>query len=117
MEHGFWTTTHKINNNNNNNNNNNITVYKQLQSHLDAAGLMPNMQSAYRKGHSTETKVRSDIITAMDKGHYVLLALDLSTAFDTVDYDILLEHSARLGLGLAAKLPHRTMFYCQALSL
>jgi len=74
-------------------------VCKQLQSHLDAAGLMPTMQSAYRKGHSTETalaKVCSDIITAMDKGRHVLLALlDLSAAFDTVDHDILLERLSR----------------------
>ena len=50
---------------------------------------MPTMQSAYRKGHSAETalaKVCSDIITAMDKGHHVLLTLlDLSAAFETVD--------------------------------
>jgi len=63
--------------------------------HLDAAGLMPTMQSAYRKGHSTETalaKVCFDIITAMDKGHHVL---DLLAAFDTVDHDILLGRLSR----------------------
>ena len=57
---------------------------------------MPTMQSAYRKEQSTETalaKLCSDIITAMDKGHNVLLVLlDLSAAVDTaVDHGILLE--------------------------
>jgi len=69
-------------------------VCKQLQSHLDGAGLMPTMHSGYRKGHSTETtltKICFDVITTMDEGHRVLLALvDLSEAFATVDHKILL---------------------------
>ena len=74
-------------------------VCKQLQSHLDAAELMPTTQSAYIKGHSTETslaKVCSDIITAMDEGHHVLLALlELSAAFYTVDHKILLQRLSK----------------------
>ena len=43
--------------------------------------------------HSTETamlKVSSDILTALDQGDLALLSLlDLTSAFDTVDHDIL----------------------------
>ena len=52
------------------------------------------LQSAYRCKHSTETallKVQNDIISALDAGSSaILLMLDLSAAFDTIDYDILL---------------------------
>ena len=53
-------------------------------------GLMPNLQSAYRQFHSTETalpKVIADILAAVDSGDLaVLTLLDLSAAFDTVDH-------------------------------
>ena len=53
------------------------------------------MQSAYRPGHSIETallKVQNDILMSIDDKKMVLLVLlDLSTAFDTVSHDILLE--------------------------
>ena len=56
--------------------------------------LYPTLQSAYRKGHSTETallKVQNDILMNMNCKHVTLLVLlDLSAAFDTVDHDILL---------------------------
>ena len=64
---------------------------------------MPSKQSAYRKGHSTETlllRVTSDILSAMDRGHVTLLCLlDLSAAFDTVDIDLLV-HRLKTSFGL-----------------
>ena len=56
--------------------------------------LFPVLQSAYRKGHSTETallRVVNDILSNMNKQHVsILVLLDLSAAFDTVDHAILL---------------------------
>jgi Reverse transcriptase (RNA-dependent DNA polymerase) len=50
-------------------------------------------QSAYPSYHSTETNIVSahnDMIGIVDKGHVVaLVLLDISSAFDTVDHDIL----------------------------
>ena len=62
------------------------------------------IQSAYRKLHSTETvliRVHSDIAIDLDqKRSVILLFLDLSAAFDTVDHCILLLRlSRRFGIG------------------
>jgi len=69
-------------------------VFRQLYSYLSAADLLPRLQSAYRTHHSTETavlKVLTNILYAVDDGDLSVLALlDLSTAFDTIDHDILL---------------------------
>ena len=63
---------------------------RQLLDYLYTADLMPDMQSAYRAHHSTETavlKVLADILRAVDSGDLaVLVLLDLSVAFDTVDH-------------------------------
>lgn len=52
------------------------------------------MKSAYRKHHSTETallKVTNDILRSLDVHRDVILVmLDLSAAFDTIDHDIML---------------------------
>ena len=70
-------------------------VVIQITRHLDDAELMPPLQSAYRRHHSTETavmKVLSDVFDAVDSRKVTLLGLlDLSAAFDTVDHDILLK--------------------------
>jgi hypothetical protein len=67
---------------------------RQLSGYLSVHRLLPDLQSAYRAHHSTETavlKVLSDILLAVDSGDLALLTmLDLSAAFDTVDHVILL---------------------------
>ena len=66
----------------------------QLDNHLTDHQLYAKMQSAYRKYHSTESallKVFNDINTAIDNQHEcVLVLLDLSAAFDTIDHKILI---------------------------
>jgi len=60
-------------------------VASQLTRYLQSHDLMPRMQSAYRKYHTTETallRVLSDIYAAVDERRVTLLALlDLSAAF------------------------------------
>ena len=63
-------------------------VQTRLQAFLDTNGLMPEMQSAYRRHHSIETavmKVYNDLLSAADNGQLsALCLLDLTAAFDTV---------------------------------
>ena len=67
-------------------------VYNQTYDHLMANDLLPKLQSAYRKRYSTETallKIYNDILLSMNQQHVTLLVLlDLSAAFDTVDHSI-----------------------------
>ncbi|XP_038061112.1 uncharacterized protein LOC119731897 [Patiria miniata] len=69
-------------------------VATRLNAHLIQHNLRDNLQSAYTKFHSVETalvKVHNDIMLAVDNKRVVLLVLlDLSAAFDTVDHKILL---------------------------
>ncbi len=71
-------------------------VALQLVDHLLNNGLMDKLQSAYRKGHSTETallRVQNDILMKLDKGKVVMLVLhDLSAALNTIDHEILLKN-------------------------
>ena len=69
-------------------------IAKQLVSYLKDNNLLPDLQSAYKPHHSTETavlKVMTDILLALDSGNLVMLTLlDLSAAFDGVDHHTLL---------------------------
>lgn len=66
----------------------------RLEQHLQSNALHEHLQSAYRKSHSTETaliKIKNDITESMDKGLVsVLVMLDSSAAFDTIDHKIVL---------------------------
>ena len=69
-------------------------VAVRLQKYLEANQLNEPLQSAYKPFDSCETAlmhVHNDILVAADKRHCVmLLLLDLSAAFHTVDHHILL---------------------------
>ena len=56
-------------------------VADQLQAHLDTNGLHVKFQSAYRRGHSTETtlhRILNDLLVMIDGGNNaVLVLLDL----------------------------------------
>ena len=69
-------------------------VESQFISHLRENKLEETFQSAYKMGHSTESallRVHNDVLCALDEGRCVMLVLlDLSAAFDTVDHGILL---------------------------
>ncbi|KAK7105200.1 hypothetical protein V1264_016609 [Littorina saxatilis] len=69
-------------------------VLSQLLTHLEQNHLLNTHQSAYRKNHSTETallKIVNDILLSFDENQVsILTLLDLSSAFDTIDHEILL---------------------------
>ena len=66
----------------------------QLNQHSSDNGLDFESQSTYKKYNSTESallKVKSDILLNMNKQHVTLLVLlDLSSAFDNVSHEILI---------------------------
>ena len=67
---------------------------KQLLEYIELNRVNEPYQSAYRPCQSTETavlKVVNDILLELDNKKVVLLTLDLSAAFDTVDHKILLD--------------------------
>ena len=68
---------------------------KQIDEHLDNNNLQEPLQSAYRSNHSTETalvKIVNDLRSEVDNKKCVLLVLlDMSAAFDTVEQSTLLK--------------------------
>ena len=69
-------------------------VCVQLVKHLKTNNLYEIFQSAYRQLHSTETallRVQNDLLQAVDnEGRAILVLLDISAAFDTIDHKELL---------------------------
>ena len=66
-----------------------------LQPHLLGSSNFSELQSAYSKGHSTETallEILDGAFTAADDKQFtMLIGLDLSATFDSVDLRLLLD--------------------------
>uniref|UniRef100_A0A8C6M131 Reverse transcriptase domain-containing protein n=1 Tax=Nothobranchius furzeri TaxID=105023 RepID=A0A8C6M131_NOTFU len=69
-------------------------VYHQLLVFMDENAIFETFQSGFRALHSTETtlvRVLNDIYLATNSGNSeLLLLLDLTAAFDTIDHEVLL---------------------------
>ena len=97
-------------------------IAAQLTSYVEDNNLCELFQSAYRGNHSTETtliRVHNDIVMAIDKGNSaILVLLDLSAAFDTVDHSMLLSRlNTRFGICDKALDWFRSYLSVDALSL
>ena len=78
-------------------------VHLQLVKFVDSHKLFADLQSGYRKNHSCETaitKIHNDVMMMIDKKRNVLLLLlDLSAAFDTINHKLLL-HKLKNSYGI-----------------
>ena len=75
-------------------------VAARVITYMDSHNLHDVFQSAYKTKHSTETallRVQNDIRNMIDRdGAAVLVLLDLSAAFDTIDHEVLLSRLQNL---------------------
>ena len=74
-------------------------VAQQVQHFMEENGIYGIYQSAYRAHHSALVRIHNDIAHSIDNRQSVLLVLlDLSAAFDTIDHTILLRRLSGYGL-------------------
>ena len=81
-------------------------VHLQLNQYLNENKILPITQSGFRPQHSTTTallKVTDDIFCACDKGKKpVLVLLDYTKGFDTIDHTMMEPKLKYFGMGNAA---------------
>ena len=77
-------------------------MLNQLTSHFNNNKCISDFQSAYRQHHSTETalcRIYNDLLLCVtDSKQTILLLLDLSAAFDTIDHNLLLKDLEETGI-------------------
>ena len=77
-------------------------IVSQIRQYMVTNDIFDVFQSAYRPAHSCETalvRIQDDILVSLDNRHTVILVLlDLSAAFDTVDHRLLLDKLYRIGI-------------------
>ena len=70
-------------------------IAQQLTQYLDTNHMLPVVQSAYRRNHSTETalvNIINELLVSADKGQVtLLLTLDQTAAFDVLETEILIK--------------------------
>ena len=81
-------------------------VSKKLIAHVNKNNLFDPFQSAFRKGHSTETallRITDTIFSTLNSNTCCqLILLDLSSAFDTLDHNILISRLTVMGISCLA---------------
>jgi len=97
-------------------------VVAQITKYLNDNDLFPPLQSAYRPRHSTETAVImiiNDAVLAADQGMITLVVLlDCSAAFDTVDHQITIEIlENRCGISTSSLTWCRSYLSCRSFSV
>ena len=77
-------------------------VLEQIKDHINNFECLPWFQSAYREFHSVETalcRVHNDLCKAISQSECsILILLDLSAAFDTIDRKLLLDDLKEWGI-------------------
>ena len=76
--------------------------YKQLISYLTKYNLLDNRQNGFQQGHSTENTLIllfDDLYTSLANDiSQQLILLDLSSAFDTLEFNTIIDRLQNIGL-------------------